>query len=271
MVLPRRGRQLAGRPAATPPSTIRRYGADDEAAPASAWVRLRTDMRRCSLRSSLNCRMNRSALAFTSAFPSTSANARLPFAASLLFLGLSSAVAAAATSPAVAAAAAAACGGGGRTAATAGCACASSNPMGFSSAASAFPDAAGDVGGPTVMSSSCTPEIAWTKEKAEKDRSRSMTMDDALRVSLRLVDDGGGGGACSCARDDTATAPTTTVNRTNHAAPGLSHGGSGHHHNDGDDDDSTAAIDLVTHTLTTPRSLLSCSCSDLLVLETSVY
>jgi hypothetical protein len=26
-----------------------------------------------------------------------------------------------------------------------------------------------------------------------------MTMDDALRVSLRLVDDGGGGGACSAA------------------------------------------------------------------------
>jgi hypothetical protein len=65
----------------------------------------------------------------------------------------------------------------------------------------------------------------------DMDRRRSMTMDDALRVSLlRLVD--------SVAsppprpHDNTATTHTMALKKRKHAVPELSHADSGQHHQD---------------------------------------
>jgi hypothetical protein len=63
--------------------------------------------------------------------------------------------------------------------------------------------------------------MEWKAAKTDMDRRRSITMDDALRVSLLRLDTGA---SPPCRQDKTATAPTTTLRKRNHAAPELSHG-----------------------------------------------
>jgi hypothetical protein len=72
----------------------------------------------------------------------------------------------------------------------------------------------------------------------EKERSRSRTMDDALRQSLR-VDAAAARPPWWCPRDVTTMAPMSTLTKRKNAAPGLIQDDSGHP----DKKYSTTAID----------------------------